>query len=75
MKPPKKDEEDFESSSDDDHQHDMSALHASRSAAHHELPHRGRTRINGTAGTHGSIGVIDMDRAKNADGQTAEKQE
>jgi hypothetical protein len=49
MKPVKKDEESLESGSDDDHQHDMTALHATKSSAHHDLPTRGRTRTNGSA--------------------------
>ena len=52
MKPSKKDEGYLDSGSNDDYQHDMSALHASRSAAHHELPQRGRTRPDGTAATN-----------------------
>jgi hypothetical protein len=76
MKPPKKDEEDFESGSDDDHQHDMSALHATRSMAHHELPSKGRTRTR-TNGTSGSapIGGVDMNRAKQTKDAANEKQE
>lgn len=49
MASPKKDDEESiaEGSEDghgDDNQHGMSALHATRSIAHHEMPHRWRTR-------------------------------
>ena len=62
MKPPKKDEEDVDTGSDDDHQHDMSALHATRTQAHHELPSKTRTRAN-TNGS-GLTPPIDMARAQ-----------
>lgn len=67
MKPVKKDDEEesigSESAEDDeDHQHGMSALHATRSVAHHEYPQRSRTRTrsdptsrpNGTGVNSGS---------------------
>ena len=54
MLPPKKQDEeestgDDSESMDDDHQHGMSALHATRSMAHHELPQRYRTRTQSDA--------------------------
>lgn len=54
MAPPKKpDEEDSvgddTESGSDDNQHGMSALHATRSVAHHELPQRLRTRTRSSA--------------------------
>ena len=66
LKPPKKDEEDFINGDEEDYQHEMSALHASRSAAHHELAQRSRTRTNGTVAKNGPIGNIDLEKARKA---------
>ncbi|RMZ81739.1 hypothetical protein DV738_g2124, partial [Chaetothyriales sp. CBS 135597] len=66
MKTPSDDDDDDPDSGEADSAHAMSALHATRSRVHHDLPSKSRTptRTNGTAGP---IGGIDMERALQSD--------
>ncbi|RMZ90160.1 hypothetical protein DV736_g2627, partial [Chaetothyriales sp. CBS 134916] len=71
MIPHPEDGEDF-ANGEDDNAHDMSALHATRSHVHHDLPFKGRTqtRTSGATGAHGPIGGIDLERALQSDPQS-----
>jgi hypothetical protein len=49
------------SESEDDPHDNMTALHASKSRVHHDLPMKSRTR-GSSAGTDGNTGVFDVEK-------------
>jgi hypothetical protein len=85
MSPPKKqDEEETGTDSDDgsihDNQHGMSALHATRTAAHHDMPQRLRTRtrsdaVRSSAGQNSTAAADANAAARENGGAVSEKQE
>jgi hypothetical protein len=84
MAPPKKqDEEDAagtseeEEAHEDDNQHGMSALHATRSVAHHHMEQRWRTRTRtiSDAQRGGAAGVVQSNGNNGGETNVSEKQE